>query len=59
MDVEIPVWKAEVPMEAELEQIMVTTEDGYSIMPIRVPVENGQLRMSMRPFSAVVLKHDI
>ncbi len=59
MDVDIPVWIAEVPMTATLEQVMVTTEEGYSIMPIRVPVENGQLHLSMRPFSAVVLKHDI
>ncbi len=56
IDVTIPVWKAEIPMDCSLEQVMVTTEHGYSIMPVYHEVKNGMLRIQLRPFGSVVLQ---
>ena len=57
MEVEIPVWKIEVPMDAVMQQVMVTNEIGYSILPVERKVENGMLRLSLKPYTGVVLRH--
>ncbi|MCR5053960.1 MAG: glycoside hydrolase family 13 protein [Lachnospiraceae bacterium] len=55
---EIPVWKANVPMECEMEQILMTNELGYSIMPVKWKVEEGMLRMNLKPYTGIVLRRN-
>ncbi len=55
----IPVWKAEVPMETTMHQILVTNEIGYSIMPIRVPVKNGEVELTLKAHEALILRKTI
>ena len=54
LNIEIPVWKAGVPMECELKQKMITNEKGYSIFPLDVPVKNGMLKLNITPFEAAI-----
>lgn len=53
--VEIPVWMAEVPEEAELECLMETSETGYSTNNDRYPVRNGILSLTVPGVCGMVL----
>ena len=53
--VEIPVWMAEVPEEAELECLMETSETGYSTKNDRYPVRNGILSLTVPGVCGMVL----
>lgn len=53
-DVDIPVWKAEVPMECKMNLAMMTNEGGYSIMPIIKDVKNGMLNLTLKPYQALI-----
>ena len=53
--VEIPVWLAEVPEEAELECLMETSETGYSTKNDRYPVRNGILSLTVPGVCGMVL----
>ncbi len=59
IDVAIPVWKAEVPMECEMTMAMMTTESGYSIMPIRMPVHDGNLQVHLGAGQGVLYKKNL
>ena len=59
IDVDIPVWKAEVPLECEMTVSMLTTKTGYSIMPVRVPVHDGYMHMHLRANQAVLLAKNL
>ena len=54
--VEIPVWMAEVPEEAELECLMETSETGYSTKNDRYPVRNGILSLTVPGVCGMVLR---
>jgi len=56
-DVELAVWYAGIPMTAKLKQLIVTSQNGYSIMPQTYDVTNGKLEIKMQPYSAVILRH--
>lgn len=58
LETDIPVWKAEVPMDGMMEQVMVTNEKAYSIMPVQIPVHNGYVHLSLQPYAGVVLERD-
>ena len=53
--VEVPVWMAEVPEEAELECLMETSETGYSTNNDRYPVRNGILSLTVPGVCGMVL----
>ena len=54
IEVDIPVWKAEVPKNSEMTMAMLTTNAGYSIMPVRVPVVDGNMHVSLRAHQAAL-----
>ncbi len=53
---ELSVVRAGIPHSAVLRQIFVTTESGYSLMPIRYSVEWGKLSITMQKKSAMILE---
>lgn len=55
--VHIPVWRAEVPTEAEMEQILYSYAGGYSCDSVLLPVDDGELLLSMGKTSAAVLRY--
>lgn len=59
IDVDIPVWKAEVEKECEMTVAMMTTKSGYSIMPVRIPVHEGILHMHLSANQAVLLERNL
>ena len=59
IEVDIPVWKAEVPKECEMTLAMMTTESGYSIMPVRIPVHDGNMHVKLGAFQAALYKKNL
>ena len=57
IDVALPVWRTGMPNNCSMDQIMVTYEQGYSIMPVKRQVEGGRLALTLAPYTAVVLRH--
>ena len=53
----IPVWQAEVPMEADMEQILYTYDGGYAIDNVILPVDEGKLTLYMGRDSAAILRY--
>jgi alpha-glucosidase len=59
MDVTIPVWKAEVPMDCQMTQIFKTYDRGYSIMQLSAEVQGGNLQAHLGPYTGIVWKKDL
>jgi alpha-glucosidase len=57
MEVDLPVWKLEVPTSGEMSQIFMTNELGYSMFPMRYIAEGGNVHLKLLPFSGVVLDY--
>jgi len=55
--VEIPVWRAEVPMKTEMEQLIYSFEDGYSTDVVLLPVDEGNLTIEMGKNSVAILRY--
>jgi alpha-glucosidase len=55
---DVPVWLAGVP-DGEMEEIMITNEKGYSIMPVKYKVENGHMHVNLNAYTAMVLRHNV
>ena len=55
IDVNIPVWETGFPQEGQLEQLICTTEAGYSIGKLEWPVADGILSVRLKKVSAMVL----
>lgn len=51
----IPAWRANVPLNCTMKQIMISNPQGYSIMPIDFPVEGGRIAVKLQPQTAIVL----
>ena len=56
-DIRIPVWRAEVPQKAEMEQILYTFDEGYVKDEILLPVDEGYLTLDMGKTSAAILRY--
>ncbi len=54
LEVDIPVWKAEVPLECQMTQYFLTTEKGHSIMPVPRNVENGILHLRLTAYTGAI-----
>ncbi len=57
--VDIPVWIAGVPMEAEITRLIISNQKGYSILPAARQVKNGILHIDMKPQGGVVYRYEI
>ena len=57
MEVDLPVWRLEVPAAGEMSQIFMTNELGYSMFPMRYIAEGGYVHLKLLPFSGVVLDY--
>ena len=55
-DIDLTVWPAEIPVNAQLEQLIFTNETGYSVVPVVYTVEEGRLKMMLPKHSSVVLR---
>lgn len=53
-EIEIPVWELGVTDTTGLSRIMMTTEEGYNVGKLKVPVKNGKITAAMPPFSSVL-----
>ncbi|SHI71806.1 glycoside hydrolase family 13 protein [Pseudobutyrivibrio xylanivorans] len=56
INVDVPVWMAGVPLNCQLERLILSNEVGYSIMPTDITVEGGNLHISLGPNSGIVYK---
>ncbi len=56
-ELRIQVWRAEVPMEAEMEQILYSCTEGYWADCVRLPVDEGHLTIDMGENSVAVLRY--
>lgn len=55
-EVHIPVWRLGVPMESEMERLIYSYEDGYTIEKAVYEVHEGELLLNVGRKSATVLK---
>ena len=53
----IPVWRAEVPMQCEMEQILYSYATGYSMERVLLPVDEGNLTLYMGKNAAAILRY--
>lgn len=56
-DVSIPVWRAGVPMDGTMEQLLYSFDEGYLSDNISLPVYNGELTLDMGKTSAAILRY--
>ena len=54
---DVPVWLTGVP-DGEMEEIMLTNETGYSIMPVKYSVDGGNVHVTLQAYTAMVLRHN-
>ena len=54
---EISVWELGVPKECAMEQLILTTKDGYTMKKVHFPVISGRVMVNLPPKSAIVLRH--
>lgn len=57
--IEVPVWETGITqtVNTEMEEILVTDRDGFSVERTKRLVTGGILTLDLRPYEAVVLKH--
>ena len=55
-NVDLSVWETGIPKECELEQIMYTRQEDYSVNRVIYPVRSGRLKMALPGKTAVVLR---
>ncbi len=54
---ELSVWELGVPRDCAMEQIMLTTKDGYTTKKVQFPVVSGKVMVNLPPKSGIVLRH--
>lgn len=55
-EVQVPVWKAEVPMEGRMRRLMYSYDKGYTTEHEEYIVKDGEVVVNMGKYSALVLK---
>lgn len=55
--VTLSVWQVNVPVNGEMEQVMLTHKEGFTTEKIVYKVESGEVTLKLLPQSAVVLYH--
>ncbi len=56
-ELRIPAWRGEVPMQAEMEQVLYSFDGGYSTDSVLLPVDDGYLTLDMGKTSAAILRY--
>ncbi len=56
IEVDVPVWIVGVPLNCQMERLILSNEVGYSIMPTDITIEGGNLHLSMSAYSGIVYK---
>lgn len=59
LEVNVPVWKAGVPLSCTMNRIMKTSPSGYSILPCEGEVKSGYLLVKLEPKGAEVYKYAV
>ena len=53
----IPVWRAEVPMQTEMEQMLYSWDEGFTSDRVMLPVDEGNLSIEMGKNSVAILRY--
>ena len=56
VELELPVWKIGITSDEKVVQLMMTTEDGYTMEPVEYEVVENSIKVKMPKISSVVLK---
>ncbi len=54
---QVPVWQAEVPMEADMEQLLYTFDGGYGVDGATFSVDEGKLTLDIGKNAATILRY--
>lgn len=54
---ELSIWESGIGKSGEMEQLIMTTEDGFSEEIKTIPITNGKITITLPKTSAVVLRH--
>lgn len=54
---EVSVWELGVPRDCAMEQLILTTKDGYTTKNVQFPVVSGRVMINLPPKSGIVLRH--
>ena len=55
-EIDVSVWAAGIPLAAQMEQLIFTNENGYSVVPVVYTVSEGRLKIMLPKYSSVVLR---
>ena len=47
-----------IPMECTVNQVMYSTQDSFSVVPVEYVINRGRLKITLPKYSSVVLKHE-
>ncbi len=54
-EITVPVWMAELPMKGKMDRLLYTYEQGYTMEPDYVLIDQGEVVLNMGRHSAIVL----
>ena len=54
---EISVWELGIPKECTMDQMILTTKEGFTTKKVHFPVIGGKVMINLPPKSAMVLRH--
>lgn len=54
-EITLSVWQVNVPLKGEMERVMLTSADGYTLENEIYPVRAGEIEVKLPPLSAIVL----
>ena len=54
---ELSVWELGVPRDCAMEQLILTTKDGFTTKKAQFPVVSGKVMVNLPPKSGIVLRH--
>ena len=54
---EVSVWELGVPRDCAMEQLILTTKDGFTTKKVQFPVVSGRVMINLPPKSGIVLRH--
>ena len=54
---EVSVWELGVPRDCAMEQLILTTKDGFTTKKMQFPVVSGRVMINLPPKSGIVLRH--
>ena len=54
-EITVPVWMAELPMKGKMDRLLYTYEQGYTMEPDYVLIDQGEVVLNMGRHSAIIL----